>query len=53
MIEDQERYADTAPRDYEGELCNGCDYATRTNYGKDCEAWTECLADLQKRERKQ
>ena len=38
-------------RDYQGEICNGCSYATRTNYGKTCEAWTECLADLQKRER--
>ncbi len=38
-------------RDYEGEICNGCDYAKGKNYGKRCEAWTECLADLQKRER--
>lgn len=37
-------------RDYEGEICNGCNYATRSNYGKTCEAWVECLSDLQKRE---
>lgn len=29
------------------------DYATRTTFGKNCEAWTECLTDLQRRERAQ
>ncbi len=38
-------------RDYAAEICPGCSYATRTNYGKACEAWAECLQDLQKRER--
>ena len=38
-------------RDIPGELCTGCSYATRTNFGKACEAWSECLTDLQKRER--
>jgi len=40
-------------RDYAGEICTGCDYATRTTFGKNCEAWTECLNDLQRRERGQ
>ena len=38
-------------RDYEAEICTGCSYATRTNFGKNCEAWSECLIDLQRRER--
>lgn len=38
-------------RDYESEICTGCSYATKTNWGKRCEAWVECLQDLQKRER--
>ena len=38
-------------RDYAGEICTGCNYATRTNFGASCEAWRECLQDLQKRER--
>lgn len=38
-------------RDYESEICIGCSYATKINFGKTCEAWTECLADLAKRER--
>jgi len=38
-------------RDYAGEICTGCSYATRTNFGQNCEAWRECLEDLQKRER--
>lgn len=38
-------------RDYPGEICTGCNYATRTNFGPNCEAWRECLQDLQKRER--
>lgn len=38
-------------RDIPGEICTGCDYATRTNFGKTCEAWIECLQDLQRRER--
>lgn len=33
------------------EICTGCSYATRTSFSKSCEAWAECLADLQKRER--
>ena len=46
------RIALSAPvRDYAGEICTGCSYATRTSFGKSCEAWAECLADLQKRER--
>lgn len=39
------------PRDYVGEICTGCSYATKTNFGRNCEAWRECLQDLQKRER--
>ena len=38
-------------RDYEAEVCNGCQYATKSAYGKSCDAWRECLEDLQKRER--
>ena len=38
-------------RDYPGEICPGCDYATETNFGPACEAWSECLVDLQRRER--
>ena len=46
------RIARSAPvRDYESEICTGCDYATSTNFGKRCEAWAECLQDLAKRER--
>jgi len=41
-----------ASRDYEAEVCNGCQFANQTNYGKSCEAWRECLEDLQKRERR-
>lgn len=40
-------------RDYESEICIGCSYATKSNFGKNCEAWVECLHDLQSRERKQ
>lgn len=46
------RVALSAPvRDYESEICPGCSYATKSNYGKSCEAWAECLHDQQKRER--
>lgn len=38
-------------RDYAGEICTACDYATRSNFGQSCESWRECLEDLQKRER--
>ena len=38
-------------RDFEAEVCPGCQYATKTNYGRSCEAWRECLQDLQKRGR--
>lgn len=40
-----------APRDYPAEICPGCQFASKSNYGKTCEAWSECLEDLQKRER--
>lgn len=38
-------------RDLQAEICTGCDYATQTNRGTTCEAWRECLQDLQKRDR--
>lgn len=38
-------------RDYPGEICAGCQYATRSSFGTHCEAWVECLQDLQRRER--
>lgn len=41
----------TPARDYENEVCVGCSYATDSNFGKGCDAWVECLEDLQKRER--
>lgn len=48
------RNAAAAPaRDYPGEICTGCAYATKSSFGKSCEAWVECLEDLQRRERKQ
>ena len=37
-------------RDYEHEVCDGCQYATKSNYGRACEVWRECLVDLQKRD---
>lgn len=39
------------PRDYESEICPGCSFATETNFGRSCDGWADCLADLQKRER--
>jgi len=39
-------------RDYAAELCPGCQFATKTNYGRACDGWKDCLQDLQKRERK-
>lgn len=38
-------------RDWEAAVCTGCDYVTKSNYGKRCEAYADCLQDLQKRER--
>ena len=38
-------------RDYAKEICTGCDYATKSNYGQSCEAWRDCLQDFQRRER--
>lgn len=38
-------------RDYEAEVCLGCQYATKTAYGRACEVWKDCLQDLQRRER--
>jgi len=38
-------------RDFEMEICTGCSYATKSNFGKQCEAYVECLEDLQRRER--
>lgn len=38
-------------RDYVQEICTGCDYATKSNRGQKCEAWRDCLQDLQRRER--
>ena len=39
-------------RDYEAELCNGCQYATKTSWGKRCDGWRDCLQDQQRRESK-
>ena len=41
----------TPARDYPAEICPGCQFASKSNYGKTCEAWAECLEDHQKRER--
>ncbi len=38
-------------RDFESEVCNGCQYATKTSWGRTCEVWPECLEDLTKREK--
>lgn len=38
-------------RDYAGEICTSCNYATISNFGKTCDAWADCLQDLNKRER--
>lgn len=38
-------------RDLPGEICTGCDYATKSNWGHTCEAWRECLSDLQRRDK--
>ena len=38
-------------RDYEAEICVGCNYATKASWGKRCDGWAECLQDLQRRER--
>ncbi len=43
--------ANQPARDYAGEICTGCQYATKSNFGKSCEAWVDCLADLQRREK--
>jgi hypothetical protein len=38
--------------DIESEICVGCDYMTKSNFGKQCEAWRECLQDHESRSRK-
>lgn len=37
--------------DIEAETCNGCEYATKSNYGRKCESWKECRDDLDRREK--
>ena len=39
-------------RDMEAEICNGCDYATKTSRGKRCDAWADCLQDADRREKR-
>lgn len=34
--------------DVEAETCNGCDFKTKSNFGKKCEAWVECSNDIEK-----
>lgn len=31
--------------DIESAICVGCSYSTKSNFGKSCEAWVECLQD--------
>lgn len=38
-------------RDLQAEICTGCSYASKSNWGNTCEAWRECLADLQRRDK--
>lgn len=38
-------------RDWESDVCHGCDYAVGANYGKACADYAECLIDLQRIER--
>lgn len=46
------KHARNAPqRGFEAEVCNGCGYVTKTNYGRSCEAYRECLQDIERRER--
>ena len=37
-------------RDIEAEVCNGCSYATKAAWGKSCDSWPECRADVVRRE---
>lgn len=37
--------------DIEAETCTGCEYATKSNYGRRCESWKECRDDLDRREK--
>lgn len=39
-------------RDIEADVCRGCDYATPQSRGKQCDTWADCLADLDRRERR-
>lgn len=38
-------------RDFESEVCSGCQFATKTSYGRSCEVWSECAEDVRKREK--
>lgn len=38
-------------RDIEAEICNGCSYATKTAWGKKCDSWVECRADVERKEK--
>ena len=31
--------------DIESEICTGCQFVTKSNFGKSCEAYPECLQD--------
>ena len=42
----------TQTRDIEAVICTGCDYASKSSWGKRCDAWSECRADLERRERR-
>lgn len=32
--------------DIEGQVCRGCDFVTKSNYGRACEAWQDCHSDV-------
>lgn len=35
--------------DIEAETCNGCEYATKSSWGRRCDAWKECRDDLDRK----
>ena len=37
--------------DIEAEICNGCSYATEASWGKRCDSWSECRADIDRKEK--
>lgn len=38
-------------RDFEAEVCHGCQFVTKTSYGRSCEVWKDCVEDVRRREK--